>query len=289
MARRPGAQPPRQRRGDRARGAQTAGLAGEPAPDNEFNQRVWDRWNALDGPAQAAGFLDTNERLVSTLEGLPAQTRERASFTWFLPFPVGIEIFAGMRLSELAQHAWDVRVAFDPTDSIPDDVAGTMLDVLTGPASFMVGFVGRGDERASAATALEVRTTGPERRFGLTLGPQVAVGPAPDAADGTLTAPAEAVVRLIGGRLRPEHTPTTSSSPDRSRWSSCGGPFPGSDRAAHQCLRMTRSAVPARQTVTSMCGSATSTAAAPTRSARKKWSNFWPRRSNPVSANRFSA
>jgi uncharacterized protein (TIGR03083 family) len=185
----------------------TAGLAGEPAPDNEFNQRVWDRWNALDGPAQAAGFLDTNERLVSTLEGLPAQTRERASFTWFLPFPVGIEIFAGMRLSELAQHAWDVRVAFDPTDSIPDDVAGTMLDVLTGPASFMVGFVGRGDERASAATALEVRTTGPERRFGLTLGPQVAVGPAPDAADGTLTAPAEAVVRLIGGRLRPEHTP----------------------------------------------------------------------------------
>jgi uncharacterized protein (TIGR03083 family) len=183
----------------------TAGLAGEPIPDNEFNQRVWDRWNQLDRQAQATGFVESNERLVSTLEELPAETRENAAFTWFLPFPVGIEIFAGMRLSELAQHAWDVRVAFDPADAIPDDVAGTMLDVITGPVSFMVGFVGRGDEQAP--TALEVRTTGPERRLGLTLGPQVAVGPAPDAADGTLTAPAEAVVRLIGGRLRPEHTP----------------------------------------------------------------------------------
>jgi uncharacterized protein (TIGR03083 family) len=185
----------------------TAGLAGEPIPDDEFNQRVWDRWNTLDGPAQAAGFLESDDRLVRALEELPAETRESASFTWFLPFPVGIEIFAGMRLSELAQHAWDVRVAFDPADAIPDDVAGTMLDVLTGPVSFMVGFVGRGDEQAPATTALEVRTTGPERRFGLTLGPQVAVGPAPDPADGTLTAPAEAVLRLVGGRLRPEHTP----------------------------------------------------------------------------------
>jgi uncharacterized protein (TIGR03083 family) len=183
----------------------TAGLAGEPTPDDEFNQRVWDRWDALDGPARAAGFLESDDRLAQALEELPAGARESASFTWFLPFPVGIEVFAGMRLSELAQHAWDVRVAFDPADAIPDDVAGTVLDVITGPLSFMVGFLGRGDERAAAV--LEVRTTGPERRFGLTLGPQIAVGPAPDAADGTLTAPAEAVVRLIGGRLRPEHTP----------------------------------------------------------------------------------
>lgn len=199
----------------------TAGLAGEPIPDDQFNQRVWDRWNGLDGAAQAAGFVESDDRLVRALEELPAGTRESASFTWFLPFPVGIEIFAGMRLSELAQHAWDVRVAFDPADAIPDEVAGTMLDVLTGPASFMVGFVGRGDEQA-AATALEVRTTGPERRFGLTLSPQVALGPAPDPADGTLTAPAEAVVRLIGGRLRPERTPagielTGPASLDRLR------------------------------------------------------------------------
>ncbi len=79
----------------------------------------------------------------------------------------------------------------------------------------------------------------------------------------------------------PWPSPTRRSC--RPRWRLAG------PQGAHQCLRMTRSGVPARQTVTSMCGSATSTAAAPTRSARKKWSNFWPRRSNPVSANRFSA
>jgi hypothetical protein len=83
----------------------TAGLAGEPTPDDEFNQRVWDRWDALDGPARAAGFLESDDRLVQALEELPAGTRESASFPWFLPFPVGIEVFAGMRLSELAQHA----------------------------------------------------------------------------------------------------------------------------------------------------------------------------------------
>lgn len=185
----------------------TAGLAGEPVPDAEFSQEVWDRWNGLDRPAQADGFVAADERLVSALEGLSAATRESASFQWFLPFPIGIEVFAAMRLSEAAQHAWDVRVAFDPAATLPAATAGALLDALTGPTSFMVGFIGKGEALDGAAAALLVRTTDPEREFGLTLGPHIGLGPVPEPADGMLSAPAEAVGRLIAGRLRPEHTP----------------------------------------------------------------------------------
>jgi uncharacterized protein (TIGR03083 family) len=185
----------------------TAGLAGEPVPDAAFNQSVWDRWNALDRRAQARGFVDADERLVAALEALPTDTRDGASFMWFMPFPVGVEIFAGMRLSELAQHAWDVRVAFDPAAQLPEPVAGALLDVITGPAAFMVGFLGRPEALGATTAALEVRTSAPERIFGLTLGPQVGISPIPGAPDGALTAPTDAVIRLLGGRLRPEHTP----------------------------------------------------------------------------------
>ena len=185
----------------------TAGLAGDPLPDNDFNQGVWARWDGLERPAKADNFVAANGRLVAALEELPAQTREDAAFSWLLPFPIGIELFAGMRLSEAVQHGWDVRVAFDPAATLPAESAGVLLDVLTGPASFMVGFVGKAEPLAGTTANLAVRTTDPEREFGLALGEQIGVGPTPADPDGVLRAPAEAVDRLIAGRLRPEHTP----------------------------------------------------------------------------------
>lgn len=188
-------------------GTLRAGLAGEPAPDGEFNEEVWDRWNGLDPSAQAQGFLTANAGLVEALEGLDADTRDTASFMWFLPFPVGIDLFAGLRLNETAQHAWDVRVAVDPGATLSDLQADALVDVMLGPASFMAGFLGTSDSLDGARADLGVQTTAPERAFGLSLGEGIAVGETPPAPDGALTAPAEAVIRLIGGRLTPEHTP----------------------------------------------------------------------------------
>ena len=54
-----------------------AAIAGTATPERQ-NQAIWDRWNALEPADQAAGFLEHDERLVSTLEGLdpgPASTR----------------------------------------------------------------------------------------------------------------------------------------------------------------------------------------------------------------------
>src|SRR3954470_2744052 len=45
-------------------------LDGTPEPAGEFNQSVWDRWNAMAPQDQAAGFLEHDERLVASLEAL---------------------------------------------------------------------------------------------------------------------------------------------------------------------------------------------------------------------------
>src|SRR3982750_4859153 len=47
-----------------------AALDGAPAPEQDFNERVWDRWNAMSPREQADGFLEHDAVLVQTLEGL---------------------------------------------------------------------------------------------------------------------------------------------------------------------------------------------------------------------------
>ncbi len=40
-----------------------AALDGEPAPGQDFNESVWDRWNALSPEQQATGFLEATDCL----------------------------------------------------------------------------------------------------------------------------------------------------------------------------------------------------------------------------------
>jgi hypothetical protein len=55
---------------------------------------------------------------------------------------------------------------------------------------------------------IAVTTTDPGQSATLALGEKVRVSPgAPDQADGALTLPAEAWVRLLTGRLKPQYTP----------------------------------------------------------------------------------
>ena len=56
---------------------------------------------------------------------------------------------------------------------------------------------------------VRVVTTDPDRVLGLVLGAKAELGADADDADGVLTAPAEAVLRLLAGRLGPAHTPKT--------------------------------------------------------------------------------
>jgi uncharacterized protein (TIGR03083 family) len=117
-----------------------AGLAGKEAPGHDFNQSVWDRWNAMTNQEKAEGFLQANEHLVSSFESLDDTARQELHVTLgFLPFPAGVDVLSGMRLNEATMHGWDVRLAFDPQATLTAQEAEAALDQLTGPLSFMVG------------------------------------------------------------------------------------------------------------------------------------------------------
>ena len=84
-----------------------------------------------------------------------------------------------------------------------------ILDVLSLPA--IVGWAGKPSEEQ---TSVEVRTTSPELAFRLDLGPSGAtLTPSlDDTAAPSLTPPTEALVRLVYGRLDPEHPPASVSA-----------------------------------------------------------------------------
>lgn len=75
----------------------------------------------------------------------------------------------------------------------------------------IVGWAGKPSEEQ---LSVEVRTTSPELAFHLGLGPGGAsLRPSlDDTAAPTLTMPTEAFVRLVYGRLDPEHTPAAVSA-----------------------------------------------------------------------------
>ena len=104
--------------------------AGE-APGDGFNQSVWDRWNALSPREQADAFLTADDALVATFEALtPEQRSDLQVDLGFLPAPLPLASYAGMRLNEAAQHSWDVRVAFDDHAAIDDGTSRLLVDHL---------------------------------------------------------------------------------------------------------------------------------------------------------------
>jgi uncharacterized protein (TIGR03083 family) len=179
--------------------ALTAGPAAEPG----FNQSVWDRWNAMSPREQATNFLHHDARLVAAYEALTSEQRTAAQVDLgFLPRPLPLESFAGMRLNESAQHSWDVRVAFDPSAAIPADVAAVQAEHLAGGLGFIVGFVGKADVLAAPAV-IDFEGSG----YGIVVTDKVAVVTEPGDPTATFHGPLEAAIRLVGGRLRPTNTP----------------------------------------------------------------------------------
>ncbi len=180
-----------------------SGLDGSAAPEREVFAQIWDVWNAKSPQDQAADSLTVDAAFLDQVRA--AEPGQRDSF--------GIEMFTGfqdlagflqMRLNEHTVHSWDVLVALDPTTGLAADGVALILDQL--PV-----MVARASKPSEADLSLAVHTTEPERSFRL----EVAQGAASltdqtDHADGspTLRLPAEALIRLVYGRLDPDHTPT---------------------------------------------------------------------------------
>jgi uncharacterized protein (TIGR03083 family) len=184
-----------------------AGAQGEPAPGGELNQPIWDAWNAKAPADQARDSLAVHAGFLEAVDSLSEGQRSAWRLEVF-GMDLGLEGFLRMRLGEHALHTWDVAVVLDPAATLPDDAAALVADGL----SMVAGWAGKGSEEP---VSVEVRTTSPERAYHLDVSPAgVALSPSLDdtSADATLTLPTEAFVRLVYGRLDPDHTPASVSA-----------------------------------------------------------------------------
>jgi len=165
----------------------------------EDNQTIWARWDGSAPRAQAEGFLEHNGRWLETVEAFTPE--QRSSLTvdlGFLPEPVPLLTAVGMRLSEVANHSWDVRVAFDPDARVAAGSAAALVDLLAGPVGFLLSFVAK---PAELADPVSLAVPG----GGLVIDDAVTVVPHLESPSATFDGPAEAFVRLVSGRLKPPY------------------------------------------------------------------------------------
>jgi uncharacterized protein (TIGR03083 family) len=180
-----------------------AGIGAAPAPEPDFNQRVWDRWNAMAPEDQAAGALESDAALVAALEALtPAQHDEIAINPGFLPQAIPLAAFAAMRLSEVSHHGWDIRVASDPAAALPAESAELLAEHLAGGLSFFLGFIAKPEAIREPAVVAIAGTP-----YQIVLDSRAHFTASQADATATFDGPLEAALRLLVGRLGPEHTP----------------------------------------------------------------------------------
>ena len=177
-----------------------AGLSGQDPPDREAFPPIWAAWNAKSPQEQAADALAADDAVTRRLESLDAGQLARLRLKLF-----GTDLdaagLAQVRLREHAIHTWDIAVAVDPAATVAQDAVDLLIDTL-GP------LVSRAAKPDGQPRRLRVSTTGPVRQFVLETGENVtlteAVG---ESGLPGLSLPAEALVRLVYGRLDPAHTP----------------------------------------------------------------------------------
>jgi uncharacterized protein (TIGR03083 family) len=181
-----------------------AGLEGNPAPEMSAFQEVWDRWNAKSPDAKAKDGLAADKHFLDQVQGLDQSARDG----WRLDFFGGEQTLAGLlrlRVGEHAVHTWDVEVVADPSATVAPEAVSLLIDGLD-------QLVARFPNPLGKTVVVELATSGPGRRFlltadanGMTLAD--ANEERPEAGFSALQLPSEAMLRLVYGRLDPEHTP----------------------------------------------------------------------------------
>jgi uncharacterized protein (TIGR03083 family) len=181
-------------------------LAGVDTPDDAA-PAVWDVWNAKTPEAQAADALAADRALLDRLEGLGDDERERFRFSMG-PMTFDLDGFVGLRLNEHALHLWDIEVALDPEATVAPGSVPSVVDNMAMWARFTA-------QPQDAPRSIIVGTTDPRRSFVLVLGPdEVSISPSDPVDDPDLVLPAEALIRLVYGRLDPNHTPPVGGTAD---------------------------------------------------------------------------
>ena len=178
-------------------------IEGRAAPTAQFNGPVWDRWNAMSPDQKRAGYLAHSAALVSAFEALDEQQRNSLEIgVFYMPAPLPVATFAGLRLNESALHGWDVRVGVDPDAELHARSADLLAELLSDQISFMLAFIAKPD-RIEQPVVLEIAGSS----LAISVTDTVTIGTPTAPATAIFTGPIAAAIRLIEGRLGPDHTP----------------------------------------------------------------------------------
>jgi len=181
-----------------------AGLGDGQAPGNETFPPIWDAWNAKDPKEQADDFKRADSALLERVEALNDKQIADFKVSMFGMDLDAVGILA-MRLSEHALHSWDIAVALDPGATVSQTATDLLIDGLDKR-------VGRAGKPVGGPLRVQIETSSPARIFTLSVGDEVSLVPGPDegnegAETSSLQIPSEAFLRLVAGRMDPDHTP----------------------------------------------------------------------------------
>ena len=201
-----------------------AALGGPPV-DREGFSAIWDRWNAKPPREQAADCLTADDVHIKRLEGLTDAELAGIDYEFF-----GMRLDAAglirLRLSEHAVHTWDVAVALDPVAEVAPDA----VELLMGHLAMVAGWAGRAE---GEPFRVRLRGSAPEVDFVLEVAENVSLEPWPGTGPAGATAgrqvqlPSEALLRLVFGRLDPEHASQVEVSGDAGTLDRLRAVFPG--------------------------------------------------------------
>jgi len=182
-----------------------AGTDGREPPGNDTFPPIWQKWNAKPAEAQAADALQIDDELTTRFESLDEQQRQELRLRLF-----GMDLdtagLARMRLAEHSVHSWDIAVALDRTATLAPDATGLLIDTLG-------QVVARAAKPDGSVREAHVSTTDPVRHFVLDIGESVTLSPAAETdTQPELELPAEALIRLVYGRLDAAHTPALKTN-----------------------------------------------------------------------------
>ncbi|MET7992111.1 maleylpyruvate isomerase family mycothiol-dependent enzyme [Amycolatopsis sp. NPDC005232] len=176
------------------------GIGGDTnGPSAEDVQPVWQRWNAMPSTTQREAWLEADRRHRDLLLSLDAQQLDSTRVPYFAGL-LSVAEYAGYRLSEHVLHAWDIEVALDPSAGLPrgeTDLLWQRLDLV------VTRFRNADTLARLAPKELTVELTDRGRTHGLSVGTELHLSEsAPALPDGTISGPADALLRLVYGRYR---------------------------------------------------------------------------------------
>ena len=178
-----------------------AGVAGESAPGMDVMKPIWDEWNALPPDEQASRSLRSNAELVEALEKQESTAPDAFQLDLWSG-PTDLQKLASMRVSEHVVHSWDIAVALDPSADLLPDAVPLLLGMVSGLA-------GRA-KPVEGVDPVVVQTDSDLVRVELSPVSITSV-PRDDAGEPDVRLSDAAFVRLVYGRLDPEHTPAEAT------------------------------------------------------------------------------